>query len=276
MHALLQPLTLALRPAFRRVHAWALCLGAALVVAQGHAQESDHGAAWVSSAEHQRVILPRLSKQPAAATRPAARGVSESAGPVDAMPDATVQRATTTDRAAAVAEQLLQRPSRAALANRASERRHQMTPEMAQMLQRASHHFAVDAHLVQAVIHAESAFNPHAVSPKNAIGLMQVLPSTARDLGLQDLQGLSVEQLLADPRVSIVLGTKYLAEQLARFGGDVELAVAAYNAGPGAVIKAGHRVPNYPETRHYVRRVLSLAQTYRRQGSRQGSLGAPA
>lgn len=268
MHALLQPFTLALRPAFRRVHAWALCLGAVLVVAQGHAQESEQGAAWVSSAEQKRVILPRLSK----ASRPAARGVSESAGPVDAMPDATVQRATTTDRAAAVAEQLLQRPVRAV---RSHARARKMTPEMAHMLQRASRHFAVDAHLVQAVIHAESAFNPRAVSPKNAIGLMQLLPSTARDLGLQELQGLSVEQLLADPRVSIVLGTKYLAEQLSRFNGKVELAVAAYNAGPGAVVKAGHRVPNYPETRQYVRRVLSLAKAYQSAGLGTAEPGEP-
>ena len=175
----------------------------------------------------------------------------------------------TSDKAAAVAEQLLQRPVQA------NRRGRQMTPEMAQMLQRASHHFAVDAHLVKAVIHAESAFNPRAVSPKNAIGLMQVLPSTARDLGLQDLQGLSVEQLLTDPRVSIVLGTKYLAEQLARFGGDVELAIAAYNAGPGAVIKAGHRVPNYPETRQYVRRVLSLARAYQSAGQGTPEPGGP-
>lgn len=257
-------LSLSNRPVFRRVGAWVLCVGAALVGTQPYAQESEQGAAWISGAEHQRVILPRMSKQPAARSRTAARGLSEP------VPVGTTFPSATSDTAADVAEQLLQRPVQA------KRRGRQMTPEMAQMLQRASHHFAVDAHLVQAVIHAESAFNPHAVSPKNAIGLMQVLPSTARDLGLQDFQGLSVEQLLADPRVSIVLGTKYLAEQLARFGGDVELAVAAYNAGPGAVIKAGHRVPNYPETRHYVRRVLSLAQTYRRQGSRQGSLGAPA
>lgn len=226
------------RPALMRVvHvlAWAVCAALPALAQQGQGDESVQGAAWISSTEHQRVILPRLSTPPA--------------------PDA--------DRAAVAVERLLRQPaSTPARAGR-------LTPEMAQMLQRASRHFAVDAHLVQAVIHAESAYNPRAVSPKNAIGLMQVLPSTARDLGLQDLQGQSVEQLLADPRVSIVLGTKYLAEQLARFGGNVELAVAAYNAGPGAVIKAGHRVPNYPETRHYVRRVLSLAQAYRR-GALQG------
>lgn len=254
MHARHHLLSLSNRPVFRRVGLWALCVGSALAVTQPYAQESEQGAAWISGAEHQRVILPRMSKQPATQSRPTA-----------AVPVGMASPETTNDTAAVVADQLLQRPVQA------NRRGRQMTPEMAKMLQRASHHFAVDAHLVKAVIHAESAFNPRAVSPKNAIGLMQVLPSTARDLGLQDLQGLSVEQLLADPRVSIVLGTKYLAEQLARFGGDVELAVAAYNAGPGAVIKAGHRVPNYPETRQYVRRVLNLAQSYRRQGS----LGAP-
>ena len=259
--------SLANRTVFRRVRACALCLGAALLmVVQGHAQEPEQGVAWISGEQHQRVILPRLSGKTAAQSSPTARGVSEP------MPVVSTLSASSNDPAQAVAEQLLQRPARAVRSQRQGRR---MTPEMAQMLQRASRHFSVDAHLVQAVIHAESAFNPRAVSPKNAIGLMQVLPSTARDLGLQDLQGLSVEQLLADPRVSIVLGTKYLAEQLARFRGDVELAVAAYNAGPGAVIKAGHRVPNYPETRHYVRRVLDLAQSYRRQGSRPDSLGAP-
>jgi soluble lytic murein transglycosylase-like protein len=105
---------------------------------------------------------------------------------------------------------------------------------------------------------------------------MQVLPSTARDLGLQDLQGSRVEQLMTDPRVSIVLGTKYLAEQLARFNGNVELAVAAYNAGPGAVLKAGHRVPNYPETQQYVRRVLSLAQAYRKAAAANPPQEVPA
>lgn len=247
MLALFQPSTLALRPAFRRVCAWALGLGAVLVATQGHAQEYEQGAAWISGEQHQRVILPRLSEQPAA----------------------------TTDRAAVVAEHLLQKPARAPRASRVHGRARQMTPEMVQMLQRASRHFAVDAHLVRAVIHAESAFNPRAVSPKNAIGLMQVLPSTARDLGLQELQGLSVEQLLTDPRVSIVLGTKYLAEQLARFGGNVELAVAAYNAGPGAVVKAGHRVPNYPETRQYVRRVMGLARAYQRTSQVAAESGEP-
>lgn len=262
-----RPSFLANRTLFGRVRACALCLGTALVVVEGLAQEGEQGVAWISGEQHQRVILPRLSGKTAAQSNPTARGVSE---PVPVV--STLSASSNDPAEVVVAEQLLRKPARAV---RAQGQGRKMNSEIAQMLQRASRHFSVDAHLVQAVIHAESAFNPRAVSPKNAIGLMQVLPSTARDLGLLDLQGLSVEQLLADPRVSIVLGTKYLAEQLARFGGDVELAVAAYNAGPGAVIKAGHRVPNYPETRHYVRRVLNLTQSYRSQGSRQDSLGAP-
>ena len=220
-------------------------------------QSQGQGAVWINTGEQQRVILPRLTLQQRSVV-PGHGHTSLQASTHDtgagAGPDAVSN---------AVVERLLSVSSPTARRAKGAPR---MTTAMLEMLQRASQHFAVDAHLVKAVIHAESAFNPRAVSPKNAIGLMQVLPSTARDLGLQDLQGLSVEQLMVDPRVNIVLGTKYLAEQLARFNGNVELAVAAYNAGPGAVLKAGLRVPNYPETQQYVRRVLSLAQVYRRAG----------
>lgn len=144
------------------------------------------------------------------------------------------------------------------------------TPLMLTTLVQAAERFHVDAYLIKAVIHAESAFNPSARSPKNAIGLMQVLPGTARGLGLASQPSATVEQLLTDPRVSIVVGTKYLAEQLERFGGNVELAVAAYNAGPGAVMKAGNQIPPYAETRAYVKRVLMLAKGYRDRQSLRG------
>jgi soluble lytic murein transglycosylase-like protein len=137
---------------------------------------------------------------------------------------------------------------------------------MQQTLLRASDRFGVDAYLIKAVIHAESAFNPHAVSPKNAIGLMQVLPGTAREMGLHERDNMSVEQLLKDPRVSIVVGTRYLSEQLQRFG-STELALAAYNAGPGAVQRSGNRVPNYPETQAYIQRVKELRSAYSRARS---------
>lgn len=150
--------------------------------------------------------------------------------------------------------------------------RSRLTPQMQQTLMRASQHYGVDAYLIKAVIHAESAFNPLAISSKNAIGLMQVLPTTAQDMGLQAQDGMSVEQLLTDPRVSIVVGTRYLAEQLQRFG-SVELALAAYNAGPGAVMRSGNRVPNYPETRAYIQRVQQLQRSYRQARSLDASAG---
>lgn len=141
-----------------------------------------------------------------------------------------------------------------------------LTPQMQQTVLRAADRFGVDAYLIKAVIHAESAFNPQAVSHKNAIGLMQVLPGTAREMGLHEQGQMSVEQLLKDPRVSIVVGTRYLSEQLRHFG-TVELALAAYNAGPGAVKRSGNRVPNYAETRAYIERVKQLQGTYSRARS---------
>ncbi len=104
----------------------------------------------------------------------------------------------------------------------------------------------VDAALVRAVMAAESGGNPEARSPVGAIGLMQLMPGTAKDLGVADA---------ADPAQNIEGGTKYLAELTKKFG--LEHGVAAYNAGPGAVEKYGG-VPPYRETRAYVDRVMRL------------------
>lgn len=113
--------------------------------------------------------------------------------------------------------------------------------------------YGVDAALLRAVIHAESAFNPMAISAKGAQGLMQLMPGTANDLGVVDA---------FDVSQNIRGGAQYLAMMLKNFNGDVRLATAAYNAGPGAVQKYSD-VPPYAETQVYVERVATLRDRYK-------------
>jgi soluble lytic murein transglycosylase-like protein len=122
----------------------------------------------------------------------------------------------------------------------------------------ASQSYGVDYDLLKAVVAAESAFNPNAVSNKGAVGLMQVMPATARRYGVKAEPGMPVASKLTDPELNIQTGTRYLADLLRLFGGETELAVAAYNAGEGAVMRAGKRIPNYRETRQYVGKVMSV------------------
>lgn len=116
----------------------------------------------------------------------------------------------------------------------------------------------VDLALVKAVAVAESAFNPLAVSHKGAVGLMQVMPATAQRYAMQHLPRAEVAQRLKDPRLNAELGVRYLADLQRLFPGRLDLVLAAYNAGEGAVTRAGHQIPNYRETQHYVSRVLAL------------------
>ena len=125
--------------------------------------------------------------------------------------------------------------------------------EYGDAIAQAAQQFDVDPSLVRALIHAESGFNPRARSPKGATGLMQLMPGTARMLGVADV---------FLPSDNIRGGTQYLASLLTRFKSDVTLASAAYNAGPEAVQKyAG--VPPYAETQVYVQRVKILHQRYK-------------
>ena len=117
-------------------------------------------------------------------------------------------------------------------------------------IQKAAAKYSLPTGLITAVVRAESNFQVNAVSRAGAKGLMQLMPATAKELGVTDI--FDIEQ-------NIDGGAKYLRWMLDRFGGNVRKALAAYNAGPGAVIKYDGQVP-YPETRQYVNRVLRFAK----------------
>lgn len=123
---------------------------------------------------------------------------------------------------------------------------------LAPMIRAAARKHALSESLLTAVVAVESGFDPRAVSPKGAKGLMQLMPETARRFGVKNV--FSVEDNLRG-------GAAYLKQLLALFDNDLALALAAYNAGEGAVMRAGRRIPAYPETRDYVTKVLAYSGT---------------
>jgi hypothetical protein len=125
-------------------------------------------------------------------------------------------------------------------------------------LREASREQGIDMELLQALIATESGFDAHAVSPKGAVGLMQVMPATAERYGVTGDRKTPLAQKLTDPRTNIRAGARYLRDLIRMFPGRLELAVAAYNAGEGAVQRAGNRIPNFRETQNYVKTVMQL------------------
>ena len=111
----------------------------------------------------------------------------------------------------------------------------------------------IDRALLKAMVHVESAFNAEAISPKGALGLMQLMPATAKRYGVASRK---------DPVASLEGGARYFYDLLVLFDQDLRLALAAYNAGENAVLK--HQgIPPYPETQNYVERVIELRDKYR-------------
>jgi soluble lytic murein transglycosylase-like protein len=118
----------------------------------------------------------------------------------------------------------------------------------------AKHHHLPTA-LIHAVITAESAYDSAAVSRAGAVGLMQLMPGTAKRYGVSNRR---------DPRANVLGGTRYLKDLLNMFDNNLALALAAYNAGENAVIRNGHKIPPYQETQTYVRRVLKYYNDYKK------------
>ena len=116
----------------------------------------------------------------------------------------------------------------------------------------------IDYELLQALIATESGFDTNAVSPKGAVGLMQLITPTAERYGVRADKNYPVAKKLTDPKTNIKAGASYLRDLINMFPGQLELAVAAYNAGEGAVRRAGNKIPNYPETKNYVKTVMQL------------------
>ena len=129
-----------------------------------------------------------------------------------------------------------------------------------EMVQVASSITGVNADLLHAVVMAESGYDPQAVSPKGALGMMQLMPETARRYGVTAWN---------DPADNLIGGARYLADLLQQFNQDLRLAMAAYNAGERAVIRHGYRVPPFQETQHYVRKVFEFYERYRSGDLRQ-------
>lgn len=127
---------------------------------------------------------------------------------------------------------------------------------IAELVKRYATNYGLDEGLVCAVIKCESNFNPNAVSPAGACGLMQLMPGTAEEMGVKRI---------FDPAENIAGGTQYLAQMLRIFNGDVNLALAGYNAGPGAVRQHGG-IPPYAETQTYVKRVTAAWKGFSKGG----------
>lgn len=122
--------------------------------------------------------------------------------------------------------------------------------EVKMLIERVAHEQKIDSKLLRAVVEAESDYNPNDLSDKGAMGLMQLMPDTAKELGVKNA---------FDPYENLTGGAKYLKKLMAMFPDRTDLVLAAYNAGPGNVRKAGG-IPDFAETKNYVRKIMAKLQ----------------
>lgn len=134
---------------------------------------------------------------------------------------------------------------------RAAARRAKPDPDLQKVIDSIAVQVQIAPELLHAVIAVESNYEPKALSPRGAMGLMQLLPATAKRFGAKDAYAVTD---------NVRAGASYLKWLMGQFGNDLELVLAAYNSGEQAVIKAGRRIPPYPETQAYVPRVLAALQ----------------
>lgn len=134
------------------------------------------------------------------------------------------------------------------------------TTPFQKIIRAAAKRYGVDADLIHCVVAVESNFNPNAISPKNARGLMQLLPETAAHFGVKNV---------FDPEQNVDGGTRYLRELLGRYNNNLTLALAAYNAGPVRVDQFGRRVPPYLETMKYVQRITKSYAKIKAEAAQQ-------
>lgn len=213
------------------------CAGAVLLVALSHAVPA-HGAGHFHACElidgSVRLFEHDVSQRFAGAVRSCVSAPAPTATALVALPEES-----------AAALRVIQAPT--------DRRASKSTAPAAysELIASTAQQHGIDARLLDALVRVESNYNAAAISPKGAVGLMQVMPATALRFGVG-------EDTLADPRVNLDVGTRYLRWLGETFDGRLDLQLAAYNAGEGAVMRHGMRIPPYRETQNYVRKILDL------------------
>jgi soluble lytic murein transglycosylase-like protein len=201
-----------------------------------------------------RILLAGLLLAPAAAQAGGVYSYVDADGVVhfsNAPSDSRFRRVTRTSDVAGVYRTTPRPPANA---NGTAAARSAGTAGYDPHIRTAADRYRIPVELLRAVMAVESNYNPRALSEKGAVGLMQLMPHTAQDMYVGDIW---------DPAQNIDGGARYLRFLANLYQGDVVKTLAAYNAGPDAVRRAGGTVPNIPETREYVRRVLALYRDYR-------------